>query len=608
MKTKLPLTILALCMLAFVACGDDDNEVGPMKMQRLSGHVEKGPFVQGSEVTLHELTADLSQTGKSFRTQTEGALGAFNLNTAMELVSQYVELSVTGFYYNEVRGELSTAPITLHALSDVSGRSTMNVNLLTHLTQGRTKKLLSEGKSFNDAKAQAGRELLRVFAIDGELPTPENVSISDNSRESGILLAISTILLHDYTDAEFTELLSAFATEFAENGRIISTPILKAIQLGQAEAQPSKVIEKMQDFYNERGISLQIQDFSPYIDFNGNGVIDEQDKEADLDNHTTDTIVEENLITNENDVKTIINVILSQLSYFSADQLTLQMQRFGLLESRIYDINLNSPTSDYIASTWNDGYKAINYINTATMPLEQRQYNFDKKPYLGLLYALRAYTYYQLSILWGNIPYYTENPDIETFTNIPQTSSEDVLRGCFQDLDAAIPLLQEAEEQHSDWKNILGVSSDLVPNSHAARALYTEICLALGKPTPAPTNLSTGFVIKMLYYNDALDGHYFMVFREEIGREIPNIVAYDATTYGLLSTEVEKKNDTEAQKELASLWKNLANKGVVGAWAAVKRLGQAQALTGCKNHELLLPIPAQDLRTNPNWKQNPGYE
>ena len=112
----------------------------------------------------------------------------------------------------------------------------------------------------------------------------------------------------------------------------------------------------------------------------------------------------------------------------------------------------------------------------------------------------------------------------------------------------------------------------------------------------------------MLYYNNALDGHYFMAFREEIGREIPNIVVYNATVYGLLSTEVEKKNDTEAQKELASLWKNLANKGVVGAWAAVKRLGQAQVLTGCKNHELLLPIPAQDLRTNPNWKQNPGYE
>ncbi|MBP3228135.1 MAG: hypothetical protein J6M53_05025 [Bacteroidaceae bacterium] len=217
-----------------------------------------------------------------------------------------------------MRGELSAAPITLRAVADVSGRSTMNVNLLTHLTRGRTLRLVAEGQSFANSKAQAGRELLRVFAIDGELAAPENISIADNNREADILLAISTILLHEHSDAEFTELLSAFATEFAESGRILNTATREAIQRGQAEAHPSDVIEKMKAFYAERGSTLQVQDFSKYIDFNGDGVIDENDKEADEDVLPGNKPVEETWFNGQN-VDAYVNGIYYLATLFATD-------------------------------------------------------------------------------------------------------------------------------------------------------------------------------------------------------------------------------------------------------------------------------------------------
>lgn len=81
----------------------------------------------------YELEANLSQTGKSFRTQTNSDFGAFTFDSPILLNSQFVELETSGYFYNEVKGELSTSQITLNALSNVANRNSVNVNLITHL-------------------------------------------------------------------------------------------------------------------------------------------------------------------------------------------------------------------------------------------------------------------------------------------------------------------------------------------------------------------------------------------------------------------------------------------------------------------------------------------
>lgn len=591
MKTKLTLILLSLCVLTFTACGDDEGSGGgkPTKMQRLSGRVEKGPFVQGSEVVLNELTADFSQTGNSFRTQTEGALGMFSFNTAMELVSSYAELSVSGFYYNEVRGELSTAPITLRALADVSGRTTMNVNLLTHLTRGRTMKLVAEGKSFSEAKAQAGRELLRVFAIEGELAAPEEVSIADNSREAGILLAISTILLHDRSDAQFTELLSAFSTEFAESGRILSTAMREAIRRGQAEAHPSEVIEKMQAFYAERGMTLQVQDFSPYIDFNGDGVIDEQDEEEDNNTYPDMQPVEETWFTGEN-TGAYVNGLYYLATLFASDQLTLEALRLGKVNGTAYGVNLGNPNDNYIRRTWEDGYSLIGHLNQGIATFEQHDFA-DKHIYLSRLLALRALTFYQLAVLWGNVPYYTDAPGTDMPQQVSQLSADAVLRNCAYELRTALNMMQGEL-----GGNFAGINKPYFLDYDAARVLLAEIELTTdGKTT---WDGSSGEFFLPDYHVD--DRHlplYTALLRQHV---IPVVSPYTA---GLLQEEASGTADAAS---LAREWQGPGGQHL-GVWAALKRLGQAQALTGCKDHELLLPIPYAELMRNTSLRQNPGY-
>ena len=64
----------------------------------------------------------------------------------------------------------------------------------------------------------------------------------------------------------------------------------------------------------------------------------------------------------------------------------------------------------------------------------------------------------------------------------------------------------------------------------------------------------------------------------------------------------EASGDTEG---LADTWYSSTH--LYGVWAAMKRLGVAQAKAACEEYELLLPIPMNELYLNPSIIQNPGY-
>ena len=94
---------IAAIVTAFTlaSCSSEgDGPKGP-RSQQILGHIEKGPFVQGSEVTLTDLNKDLSQSGKSYTTNTTSDLGSFDFGQTLDLSSGLVELKTSGYFYNE---------------------------------------------------------------------------------------------------------------------------------------------------------------------------------------------------------------------------------------------------------------------------------------------------------------------------------------------------------------------------------------------------------------------------------------------------------------------------------------------------------------------------
>jgi len=141
--------------------------------------------------------------------------------------------------------------------------------------------LVKDGKSSSDAKKQAEKELLACFAITDEMVSPEGISITDNNKNSAILLAITTVMLYGKNEAEFSEFIAKFSSDFADNGKIDNSIIRATIVEGEKNAHPKDVIERMKEFYADKGTVIECNDFSCFIDFNGDGVIDENDKEDD---------------------------------------------------------------------------------------------------------------------------------------------------------------------------------------------------------------------------------------------------------------------------------------------------------------------------------------
>lgn len=85
------------------------------------------------------MNKDLSQSGKSYTTNTTSDLGSFDFGQTLDLSSWLVELKTSGYFYNECTGSLSNSQITLKAIADTDGTANLNVNLLTHLEYARVK-------------------------------------------------------------------------------------------------------------------------------------------------------------------------------------------------------------------------------------------------------------------------------------------------------------------------------------------------------------------------------------------------------------------------------------------------------------------------------------
>ncbi|MBK6282830.1 MAG: hypothetical protein IPF54_09340 [Draconibacterium sp.] len=130
----------------------------------MNGVIQKGPFINGSSISLFELSETYIPSGSSYNTQIIDDKGTFEFKN-ISLASNYVKLKADGYYFNEVSGKKSASQITLYALADLSDKSSVNVNILSHLEYQRVENLISKGSTFKDAKEQAEAEILKIFSF-----------------------------------------------------------------------------------------------------------------------------------------------------------------------------------------------------------------------------------------------------------------------------------------------------------------------------------------------------------------------------------------------------------------------------------------------------------
>tara|TARA_B100000315_G_scaffold194805_1_gene185564 strand:- start:1130 stop:2302 length:1173 start_codon:yes stop_codon:yes gene_type:complete len=257
---------LALTISMMLSCAkEEEYSDSSGSAYTVTGYVQKGPYVQGTEITVRELDTSLSPTGRTFTGTIDDNTGTFSAKG--DLSSPYVELSADGYYFNEVSGSLSTAKLTLSALSDLTDNSSVNVNLMTHLEKKRVEYLIDTGSTFSTAKSQTQTEIMKIFNIENvSLGSSETLDISKSGDGNAVLLAISAILQSDKTEAELTELLSTFNTDIRTDGTLDSTTT-KATLLTAMEylkSRRSTIRTNIESRYSNIGVSATIPAFESY--------------------------------------------------------------------------------------------------------------------------------------------------------------------------------------------------------------------------------------------------------------------------------------------------------------------------------------------------------
>lgn len=190
------------------------------------------------------------------------------------LKSPYVKLSASGYYFNEVTGELSKGTLALNAVANLQNAADVNLNILSHLKYQRVMDLVAkDGKSFKEANNQAQEEVLKTFGLEKYAKTDVNhFSITSGTDEAAALIAVSSLILYNRSEAQITEYLSQLSEEFAEDGNFSETTKLQIRKdMFSLESKLPQIAENIKKRYQEMGKEVAVKNLIYYFDWDGDG-------------------------------------------------------------------------------------------------------------------------------------------------------------------------------------------------------------------------------------------------------------------------------------------------------------------------------------------------
>jgi streptogramin lyase len=266
---------LLLLALVLGACGDSEPPDGgsdeTLLPVQVDGVVQKGPFVRGTTVTVQELDRGLTPTGHTFDIATTDDLGGFKI--PVRLSSRFIEVIATGYYYNELRDELSPAPLSLRAIADVRASGRVHVNLLTSIAAPLIRDQVVRGRTFADATSQAESAVLDAIGISRQGASSfDKLDVAADGNENAVLLAASLVIekyaasLGESEVGELAQLLSQIGAALATGGSATALDKLRAARCATVGTIDSAAVRaNLTAHYAAFGVTVHVPPFEPFI-------------------------------------------------------------------------------------------------------------------------------------------------------------------------------------------------------------------------------------------------------------------------------------------------------------------------------------------------------
>ena len=299
----------------------------------VKGKVEKGPFISGSVIDMQPMNQEMHAVGSTYSATITDDMGSFSFNSE-KFSEPYARLSVNGYFYNEYKGVLSNGQITLQSVVDLRDKSTVNVNLLTHIKYQRVLNLISKGATFADANAQAQEELLKVFGLQRfNTADVSQFSVAAGTDEAAALIATSALLLGERTEAQFTEFLAKLCQDFAKNGTFSEA---NQELINQDKEKLANKLEDIRqhliDRYRELKRTITVKELVGFVDWDNNGTAGDEahdpSKPITLSQESIEASAEGGTftITYESDVKLYLSPQMGYISEISYAYINLTGQ------------------------------------------------------------------------------------------------------------------------------------------------------------------------------------------------------------------------------------------------------------------------------------------
>jgi len=247
----------------------------------LTGAAEKGPLILGSSVSVIAVNARGEPTGRVFQGETTSNLGTFELEVNAQ---GPLALQASGFYFNEVTGALSRAPLTLRGWYDLGSATgqTANINVITHLANRRVRALLHQSVALDAAIEQAESELVQAVGL--ARPSMLSRGTSQGLLDSAYLFGLSAVLAEagrarggvEGADSSLQELLNALAVDLEDDGQLQEAAKAE-LRAAEDSLVPERVTANLSARMMELGQTGSPPDLDQVLDSDLDGLVNAND-------------------------------------------------------------------------------------------------------------------------------------------------------------------------------------------------------------------------------------------------------------------------------------------------------------------------------------------
>ncbi|MCY1059174.1 thrombospondin type 3 repeat-containing protein [Nannocystis sp. SCPEA4] len=253
----------------------------------LHGVAQKGPFVLGASISVSPLTNTGQPTGQQFEVPTSNDGGEFSVDG---VPLGPVALLANGYHYDEIRGGPSMAPLTLRALHRVSDdATTVNIHVLSHLSEQRARMLIAEQVTVEDALALADAEVVAAlgigkpgFALAGA--AAEASVLGPDTDDNAYLFAVSAVVMQaayiadpEAADAAVQTLLNQLAADLASDGTLDDETLRDRLEAAETALAAGPVRAALASYMASLGLPGAPPDYARILDQDHDGLANSED-------------------------------------------------------------------------------------------------------------------------------------------------------------------------------------------------------------------------------------------------------------------------------------------------------------------------------------------